>query len=260
MTTNPWFAIASFIIAVSSVLLAIALFIKGRRVKLPRYAIRSSNIFKDLVSKVGILDVRYGDEQIENLTVSKVAFWNAGRETIHWQDVADADLLRLQATGGYKILSATILHQKNPANKFRIKKKDSDGSIVWLIFDYIDKGEGVVLQLFHTGASSEDIRFYGTIKGFGKPVEKPITVFSPPKYTFGIRNPRLLVALSELYVPVAVTAFFAIMIYFMPDDPEGSKVQVAVILSFFIAIMWASGLVKLRRRIPSGFEAFEEEL
>jgi hypothetical protein len=36
-------------------------------------------------------------------------------------------------------------------------------------FEYLDKNDGAILQIVHTGKSSADIKIGGTIKGVGKP-------------------------------------------------------------------------------------------
>lgn len=169
--TNPWLSIISFVIAVMGVALAIVFYIKGKRVKLPYYAIRSANIVSDFGSWMKPLEMRYSSQLIENLTVTKMAFWNAGRDTIDHQDIARADPLTLHVKESYKILDAKILSEKTPANKFSITTSPDQSSLT-LEFDYIDKDEGAVIQLIHTGKSGEDIDFGGSIKGAGKPIRK----------------------------------------------------------------------------------------
>lgn len=52
-------------------------------------------------------EMRYSGPQIENLTVTKIAFWNAGRDTIDNQDVASAGPF-VHVKEGYKILDVKI--------------------------------------------------------------------------------------------------------------------------------------------------------
>jgi hypothetical protein len=117
---NPWLSLLSFILAVLGVALAIIFYFKGRKVKLPCYAVRSTNIVRNLVSKIESLEMLYSGEPIENLTVTKFAFWNAGRDTIDRRDIASADPLTFHVKRGYKILDAKILSEKKKSNKFSI--------------------------------------------------------------------------------------------------------------------------------------------
>ena len=42
-----------------------------------------------------------------------------------------------------------------------------DRRVVNINFDYCRKNEGVVVELYHTGSSNEDVKIAGTIKGVG---------------------------------------------------------------------------------------------
>ena len=205
--TNPWLGITSLIIAVLGVALAIIFYIKGKKVKLPCYTFRSNNIVKDLFSRIGPLEMRYSGQQIENLTVTKIAFWNAGRDTINNQDVASADPLTVHVKEGYKILDTKILHEKNPTNQFSTTTSE-DRSYFTLQFDYVDKGEGVVILFFHTGLSSEDIEIGGRIKGAGELIYKfapnlerhPILL--PPSLFSSRKKRRYNIVLMLFILPV----------------------------------------------------------
>ena len=85
---------------------------------MPFYANRSINIVEDLVSRFESLKMLYSGQPIKNLTVTKTAFWNGGRDTIKGEDVASADPLSVHVKKGCKILNAKILYIKNPANQF----------------------------------------------------------------------------------------------------------------------------------------------
>jgi hypothetical protein len=44
-----------------------------------------------------------------------------------------------------------------------------------LSFDFLDGGQGAVLQVIHTGRSSDDISITGTVKGVGNPTRRNIS-------------------------------------------------------------------------------------
>ena len=52
------------------------------------WSIDSTNLIKGFSSLFEKLDVQYGGQKIENLTVSKIVFWNNGNETIDGRDIA----------------------------------------------------------------------------------------------------------------------------------------------------------------------------
>lgn len=240
MGTNPWLSIVSFIIAVLGVALAIIFYVKGKKVKSPCYTLRSNNLVRDVVSRIEPLEMRYSGQQIKNLTITKIAFWNAGRDTINNQDVASADPLTVHVKEGYKILDTKILYEKNPTNQFSITTSE-DRSYIALQFEYVDKGEGAVIQLIHTGISHEDIELLGTIKGAGKPTFK----YSPTQ------RRHIAMMASFLTLILGVTSG-----YLLADIPTPFS-AVAVIIGLTISVGLVTALLKIR--IPKGFDVFEED-
>ncbi len=78
---NPWWGALGFLIGVTSIIVAIILFMMGRYTKEPTYAIQSTNLIQDFTSHFEALEVSYAGERVSNLTATKVAFWNNGKAT-----------------------------------------------------------------------------------------------------------------------------------------------------------------------------------
>ncbi|MEX2310494.1 MAG: hypothetical protein WD738_23200 [Pirellulales bacterium] len=139
---------------------------KGWKRKKPTYLIYSNNIFSGLEHTVPDVEVKfrgYG-QQIKALTVTKIAFWNAGTETIRRQDVVKDDPITIQAKDGIVFLSAGVIESVSPLNKIDCKV-NQDRSVVTITFEYLDRGQGANIQIFHTGSASDDITVEGTIIG-----------------------------------------------------------------------------------------------
>ena len=267
--TNPWLGIVSLIIAVLGVALAIIFYIKGKKVKLPCYTFRSNNLVKDLVSRIDPLEMRYSGKQIENLTVTKIAFLNAGRDTIDKRDIVSADPLTVHVKGGYKILEPIKLYEINPSNQFSTITSE-DRSYFTLQFDYVDKEEGVVIQFFHTGLSNEDVEISGRIKGAGELIYK---------FTPNLERPFILLSSSLLSshhpsLPVKKRHYNIVLMMFIASvvpvvsvlvdnvvRTEGPFLSMEFMLAIviFLIVYWGVGFYLLKRRIPKGFDAFEEE-
>lgn len=139
---------------------------------MPCYTKRSINIFRNFVSKIEHLKIIYFNQQIENLTITKILFWNRGYETINRLDIPQLDPLTIRVKNGLEILDAKIIYMNNPANQFSLIFSD-DISYITLEFDYVDKDEGAIVQVMHTGTSESDVQISGTIKGAGKLKHKP---------------------------------------------------------------------------------------
>lgn len=171
---NPAVTLLLIVLAVAGLILAYVSY-RTRRVKQACWAIRSNNIVAGYTAKLGALQILYGGEGVKNVTISRLLFWNRGRETIDRGDIAPADPLRIIAAGEVKLLDVAILHANNEPSQFSATVASDRKSAV-LCFEYLDPGQGAVLQVVHSGTSSKDVEVLGSIKGAGAPAKKVIRV------------------------------------------------------------------------------------
>ncbi len=142
---------------------SLLLFFLSRKKRIPIYRCRTTRLITSSLNQIDGLDILYDNKKLNALSISKVALWNAGRETISGTDVSELDRLRVSLNTKYEFLSCHILSQTKIANNFSAQIADDKKSII-LLFDYIDHNEGVVLKIRHTGSSSSDINVDGSIK------------------------------------------------------------------------------------------------
>ena len=147
-------------------IVGIVLSVKSIKKKVPTYSIKSVNVISDYTSKYENLAVSYKDKIVENFTVSKVLFYNRGSETITKQDIDTIAPLKISSET-CDILDASILQVNKTSNNFRINL-DRGKEYVYIGFDYLDKNQGAVIQVVHTGLSSDDLVLEGDIKGVQK--------------------------------------------------------------------------------------------
>lgn len=165
----------NFLIAIGGIILAVFFYYRGTKNREPVFAIRTYNLLTDSSSKMTGLTINYKTEIVNNLSITKIAFWNQGRETIKKGDIPNGDPLRINARDGIKILDAEVIASNNSANKFDVSAIENQSSIR-ISFDYLDKNQGGVIQIIHTGSFSNDLILEGTIMGAGK-----ITSFNNPE-------------------------------------------------------------------------------
>ncbi|MFB2878251.1 hypothetical protein [Floridanema aerugineum] len=162
LVTNPWFSIISLMIGVLGVILSIYIHLKSKKVKRPFYAFSSYT----LEPKVQKLEMSYNSHKIERLTFTNLVFWKAGKDTIHNKDIAAGDPLKIRLSGNHKILDVKLVYESDKINQFNYNI-DNVQSEISFSFDYLDKDDGVIMQIVHTGKHS-DFQISGTIKGAGK--------------------------------------------------------------------------------------------
>lgn len=157
---------AGLVIGLILAIIGIYLQIKSTKKKEPVYSIKSNNLLSGSSSTLENLTVAYKDQKVENLTVSKILFYNRGTETITSQDIDTINHLKISSET-CKILDGSILQTTNMSNNFQVRYENKT-EYVYIDFDYLDKNQGVVIQIVHTGLSSDDLYVNGDIKGIQK--------------------------------------------------------------------------------------------
>ena len=138
------------------------------RIKIPQFALESVPIIKQIKSDINDLKIIFRDKQIKNLTISRLAIWNAGKEPIYKKDVPSDDKFKISPEEGYNILKAEIIKIKNRSNKWHIEQI---GDNIFIDFEYFDFKEGCTIQIFHTGKSSWSLKVDGSVIGAGKLIQ-----------------------------------------------------------------------------------------
>lgn len=166
--SDPWVIVTLAVVTVITLPLGIwglLVTIKGYKVKRPCYMLHSINVITGEKGSFNELTIHWrghGDH-IQNLTVTKIVFWNRGRETINGGDIVDAAPLLVKVREGCVVLDPKIIfaEEKNAVRIHLAPDKQS----VSITFDYLDRMHGFILQIIHTGTSNDDIRLQGEIKG-----------------------------------------------------------------------------------------------
>lgn len=256
---TPWFNAISMLLAVIGVLIGFIFYFRAKRVRLPTYAIRNFNIVKDKVERINEVEVCYQKDKIENLSISRIAIWNAGRETINPENMAPADLLRITSGDGVRILDVRILYEKNKANNFSLDIPSQNE--VLIKFDYFDLYEGIILQIYHTGKTEDDIKVHGSVKGAGsiQKIRDPFVVrLSSPTNLENVKKSdrRMVLGLMLFFTPI-----IPMLAELISQLNFGNKLLSKYVPTLIILILyWTAAFSVLRKRIPHGYELFEDEI
>lgn len=258
-------SVISIALALTSITVAYLLYRRSRRTKDPCWAIRNTTLVEGYGSKLEALTIQYKGDRVEDLSVSRIAFWNDGKATIDRRDIETANPLRITSKGEARILDAKVLVTNSRSSEFGVSLRQ-DGTAARLDFDYLDQGHGAVLQVVHTGTSFEDLDVVGDIKGAPavryKRIKVPRYVPAPMPVYFAARvKPAIarrlsasIMLLAGLYLGVhgAVAALLGL---------ESTIDWLGVLADFGgLVVLTSAGVLILRARPPSGLEALEEEV
>lgn len=262
--------------AVISIILCIYFYIKAKKVKQPTYAVRTIRLIEPKIKNIGNINISYLENKIENLSVSKIALWNSGRDTIDYTDVAKNDNLKIIIDSQYRILDCSILFQKNKANSFTVEISN-DGKAVAINFDYFDCNEGVILQVFHTGNSSNNISLIGRIKSVNRIKRKGEQKRNNSKPSFINKASIAIIKIAAKFVRTRLYRYTAIVFFiylcllfcysFFVDAEtitslfygNNSKFSMQFLLLLLAISYFYIAYITSNNNIPKGFDIFNEE-
>lgn len=262
---------------------------KGLRTKEPCYSIRNIKIIQGFASTVEGLEVNFQGKPIKTLSISRVAFWNKGRELINGSDVSKNDPLKIICNktstddlNNAQILDVRLISTNNQPSQPSIALSNGEG---YINFDYFDKNQGCVIQIVHTGLSSKNLTICGTLKGC-----KPLNRFdlSPQsqsayllnsifeniffKKILGSSYRRKIRALFLASIGIVYT-LLGIALAFTPLQYSNTLSKVSsdeislimrIITSLTVLLMGLStlvyGFIKWKGNLPKGLESFEDPI
>lgn len=249
----------SLTIGVVGIILSIYFYIKSRKNRAPVYRSRTTRLIKDSLNQINNLEVYYENKKLSALSITKVAFWNSGRETISYDDISKNDKLRLVIDDKYVFLSCDVIVQTKDANGF-VAVLSEDRRTIYLNFDYLDYEEGVVLRIRHTGSSDTDIMLKGSIKAVSE-IRRKDRVWRTSKKPKTI-NPRVVFFLKYLAGFLSILIMVVGVIYlFSSDDswrrslhsPFGDTIDRITSSIFFIVIGLAYSILfydSIKKPVP----------
>lgn len=261
---NPVFNIVAFLLGVSSIISTVYFYFKSKKIKQPTYVVRTINLIKEKFQKIDSVQILYSGERIKDLSITKIALWNDGKDTISLSDVAQIDCLRIEILPEFQILDCEILFTKNEANAFSLVM-DTGHKFIDIKFDFFDFAEGVVIQIFHTGNSSDDIVLRGKIKTVKKIKRRMIdSGFLPSSFDKILRGYNISNKLSKkvLAISVIMVGILFLFIPFIDSAPKEVHVRAwyeYCLLTFPSLLYFWLGYRLLRRNIPKGFDVFNDE-
>ncbi len=180
---------------------------KNKECKEFSYTRKSNSLIHKKKSKFEKLLITYDSQEIENLCVSKFTLWNSGNKTINNLDMVNTKEVSIHLSNNAKILDTEIIGVSDETNDFKIETIDDTSAKI--LFDYVDKKEGIVFQIIHTG-TEEDISIDCKIKG-GKPIKNTIND-SFPNVLRKVMPQELLDKFFVIFIGTIIALFFLITI------------------------------------------------
>jgi len=121
----------------------------------------SHSIINNLKSDFGELEVLYNKVKIDNLTKTRIYFWNAGRKSIRKFDLVEATPIMLYTPSDIDIYKINYIATPDLGKTLQVKETHSKGYMI--TFDAMQKDDGVYFEVLHSGSESCTVNLIGSI-------------------------------------------------------------------------------------------------
>ena len=113
MDWNIFLGIVGTVLGIVGIVTGYIFYRRGLRTKEPCYSIKTQKLIAGYSAKFEDLTIHYKDKEIENLSVSRIIFWNNGSETIDRNDIATKAPIAIMTKENVEILDVKVLEQNN---------------------------------------------------------------------------------------------------------------------------------------------------
>lgn len=258
---NPWLNIVFIILTLASMILTAWFYFKSKKNKKPTFCTRTVNLVKEKINKIDSVDILYHGQKIDNLSISKMAIWNAGKETISSSDIAKNDRFRVEIDENDKILDFELIFERKKANGFKLTKHNDN--TLFIEFDYFDYNEGIIIQIYHTATDGSSLNLKGSFKGTEQ-INRVQSKGLFPKFFYMIFDLKFLTPKMTKNITGAFTIILPIILFYSifieqhQTQPQNLSVINKIILICMVTIpYWWLGYRMLKRRVPRAFYLFE---
>jgi len=211
----------------------------------PSYQLKALRLIaKDERALPEEVEILFKGMSVPRLTKTHIIFWNSGRAMLDGKQIVDVDPLRLECSKDAQVLRARIAKATRETNKFEVKINDKSPNEVICRFDYLDVGDGAVIELLHT-----DEERYPKVQGTIRGVPKGILNWGHFRTS---RRPRRIMLFTMLIMGVVIIVVGFLSPHFPKPSASAEPFPVwayvilgLVYISFPLFTLWTN-----RRRFP----------
>jgi hypothetical protein len=156
------------LIGIIGLIIAFLLYRASRIGPRPAYQLRALRLIgKEEPALPEEVEILFRGRSVPRLTMTHIILWNSGKATLEGKNIIVDDPLRLEFNERAEVLRVRVLRVTRKSNKFTAKVNSGSSNEVICDFDYLDAGDGAVIELLHT-AEERYPKVQGTIRGVPK--------------------------------------------------------------------------------------------
>lgn len=253
--SNPVVVFLGIVISIIQIIISL----RSEAKKQLCYAVKNNNVINESANKINNLKVIYNNKLISTLSISDILFYSKSGKLINYNEIRTLTPLSIKVEDG-EILRSTVEFCKKKENDIEI---DNQGDIATITFDYLNKYDGAIFRIYHTGLDSDDVKLTGELKDT-KIIRKMAPAFIGPRLLF----PKLYLKGVNIFSAIMMgfsAAFFALLIILIilstivHASLDFSQYGVPIVAYLIMLIL---GILLYRFsnvETPKGFEKFWED-
>lgn len=133
---------------VGSIALAVLLYKLGKPRRLLAYATRTFRVIPDRRIKLPRLEVLYNTYPVQSLSVTRIAMWNAGNESLRRDDIPKTDPPVIYARDEIELFEGDVIESVAANNVTLIPVYEPITGYA-VDFEFLDPGDGAVFSIVH---------------------------------------------------------------------------------------------------------------
>jgi hypothetical protein len=160
--TTWYFAWGALALAIVALFVGFYYGCRGIHIVQPRYIFMHKTIVRDNLSQYQGLRVLYQRRPVTNLTITNLAFWNAGFGALTPNSIKSSEPIEIVAHDDVKIYSASVVHDSDMDCNLRVISTSS--KVHRIEFDSVGHMQGCVIQIMHNGMRKRSLKLRGKPK------------------------------------------------------------------------------------------------
>lgn len=172
IVTNPWIGFVGTVVGVLGIIASAIIYFRTHRYQQPAYYTSSIRWYDGANVPHKDIKLTFREKSIPRFTITHLAFWNAGNQTIRESDFAPASPLCLEIPEGIEVFdirtTAVTAEEIRVSLDSTVAFEAGEKKNIPVHFDYLDGEDGFSIQLIHDGKSASDIKFVGKLPGVAK--------------------------------------------------------------------------------------------
>ena len=166
---NPWVGFTGTLFGVLGILASIVFYLRARRYQQPAYYKSSIRWYDGADVPHKDIKLTFRGKNISRFTITHLAFWNSGNQTIRESDFAPASPLRLVIPKDVEVFDIRVTAVTAPEICASLDSPEvivaGEKKEIPVHFDYLDGEDGFSIQVIHDSRSVSGIKFVGKLPG-----------------------------------------------------------------------------------------------